>query len=76
MLMAHPALLPAAVREYETLSLLNALEGSPRTVRRIEELSALLCTATGTGSVEAAVVAARYRLPGAGTFDDSVIPAR
>ncbi|MCY0919711.1 MULTISPECIES: DUF5133 domain-containing protein [unclassified Streptomyces] len=75
MLMAHPALLPAAVREYETLSLLNALEGSPRTRRRMEEVAELLCTATGTGNPDAALIAARYGLPGAGTFDDSVLPS-
>ncbi|MGW6979268.1 DUF5133 domain-containing protein [Streptomyces sp. NPDC054932] len=76
MLMAHPALLPAAISEYETLRLLNARDGSPATRRRMDEVGSLLCTATGTGNPDAALVAARYRLPGARTFDDSVLSSR
>ncbi|WP_411104802.1 DUF5133 domain-containing protein [Streptomyces sp. cmx-4-9] len=75
MLMAHPVLLSAAVREYETLSLLNAHDGDAASRRRLEEVGDLLCTATGTGNPDAAVIAARYRLPGARTLDDSVLSA-
>ncbi|MGY0489650.1 DUF5133 domain-containing protein [Streptomyces sp. WG-D5] len=76
MLLAHPALLNDLVREYETLSALDADEGGPAARRRLDDIGYSLCVATGTSDVDAALVAARHRLPGARVHDDSVITAR
>ncbi|MEU6840264.1 DUF5133 domain-containing protein [Streptomyces sp. NPDC046716] len=75
MLLAHPVLLADLVREYESLSALDAEDGGPEARRRLADVSYSLCVATGTRDVDAALVAARYRLPGARVHDDSLIGA-
>ncbi|MEU6387735.1 DUF5133 domain-containing protein [Streptomyces sp. NPDC046939] len=75
MLLAHPALLADLVREYETLSVLDAGEGAPEARRRLDDVSYTLCVATGTRDIDSALVAARHRLPGARVHDESLIGA-
>ncbi|MFI6642413.1 DUF5133 domain-containing protein [Streptomyces sp. NPDC050504] len=65
MLMAHPAVLADLVERYETLSVLYAKSGTEKTRRRMEDVAYTLCVTTGTRHVEAALAAARDRLPGA-----------
>lgn len=72
MLMAHPAVLSDLVAEYEALNALNAEEGSTEASQRLDDISYTLCVSTGTGDVDAAVIAARHQLPGARAEDDSV----
>lgn len=76
MLLAHPALLTDLVREYEMLSALDADEGGPAAQRRLDDVGYSLCVATGTSDVDAALVAARHRLPGARVHDDSMLSGR
>ncbi|MEU2075484.1 DUF5133 domain-containing protein [Streptomyces sp. NPDC013489] len=75
MLMAHPLILSKLVEEYEALSMLHAEDGSPEVRRRMEDLAYTLCVSTGTRDVDTALIAARYRLPGARPEDDSVLIA-
>ncbi|MFG3280787.1 DUF5133 domain-containing protein [Streptomyces sp. NPDC048111] len=75
MLMAHPAVLRDLLDEYEALLLLNAADGSEATRQRLDDVMYTLCVSTGTRDIDAAVIAARHRLPGARTFDDSVLTA-
>ncbi|MFG2985528.1 DUF5133 domain-containing protein [Streptomyces sp. NPDC048258] len=76
MLMAHPAVLSGLVERYWALSVLNAESGTPEARGRLEDVATTLCVVTGTSDVHAALTAARYRLPGARTFDDSVLGPR
>ncbi|MCX5537125.1 DUF5133 domain-containing protein [Streptomyces sp. NBC_00006] len=76
MLLAHPALLTDLIREYEMLSALDADDGGPAAQRRLDDIGYSLCMATGTSDVDAALVAARHRLPGARVHDDSTLTAR
>ncbi|MGI5349674.1 DUF5133 domain-containing protein [Streptomyces sp. CA-250714] len=73
MLMAHPAVLRDLVEQYTALSALHAEEGSPESRRRMEDVAYTLCVATGTRDVDAALIAALHRLPGARTEDDSLL---
>lgn len=73
MLMAHPAVLSDLIRQYEALTALRAEEGNEGARRRLADVSYTLCVATGTRDVDAALAAARHRLPGARPFDDSVV---
>ncbi|MCF2527207.1 DUF5133 domain-containing protein [Yinghuangia soli] len=75
MLLAHPAVLTAMVDEYEALALLGAEQGTEEVRRRQEDLAYTLCVSTGTSDVDAALIAARFRLSGARTEDDSVLQA-
>ncbi|MEU0053746.1 DUF5133 domain-containing protein [Streptomyces sp. NPDC006184] len=75
MLMAHPAVLTNLIEQYETLRILHAEEGSPEVRRRMDDVAYTLCVSTGTRDIDAAVVAARHRLPGARTEDDSLLTA-
>ncbi|MET9359600.1 DUF5133 domain-containing protein [Streptomyces sp. NPDC006632] len=75
MLMAHPAVLRDLLDEYEALLVLNAAEGDASTRQRLDDVTYTLCVSTGTRDIDAAVIAARHRLPGARTFDDSVLTA-
>ncbi|NGN62517.1 DUF5133 domain-containing protein [Streptomyces sp. A7024] len=75
MLMAHPAVLTGLLDEYEALTTLHAGDGSPETQRRLEDVRYTLCIATGTCDIDAALIAAQYRLPGSRPADDSVLPA-
>ncbi|MFJ9800623.1 DUF5133 domain-containing protein [Streptomyces wuyuanensis] len=73
MLMAHPAVLDNLVEQYETLRLLHAEDGSEAVRRRMEDVAYTLCVSTGTSDVDAALIAARFHLPGARPEDDSVL---
>lgn len=74
MLMAHPALLPRLIEQYKTLRLLNADAAGDEQVRqRMDDVAYTLCIATGTKDVDAALAAARHRLPGARPQDDSLL---
>ncbi|GAO11543.1 DUF5133 domain-containing protein [Streptomyces lydicamycinicus] len=73
MLMAHPAVLRELVAEYEVLELLHARQGKAEVRRRMDDIAYTLCVSTGTRDVDAALIAARHRLPGAGVRDDSLL---
>ncbi|MEV0220605.1 DUF5133 domain-containing protein [Streptomyces sp. NPDC050704] len=76
MLMAHPAVLDNLVAEYDALRLVNAEAGRTEEIhRRLEDVSYTLCVATGTRDIDAALIAARHRLPGARVEDDSLLAA-
>ncbi|MFV0126861.1 DUF5133 domain-containing protein [Streptomyces sp. HMX112] len=75
MLMAHPAVLENLVEQYETLRVLHAEEGSPEVQQRMNDIAYTLCVSTGTKDVDAALIAARHRLPGARPEDDSLLTA-
>ncbi|MEU8518826.1 DUF5133 domain-containing protein [Streptomyces sp. NBC_01216] len=73
MLMAHPAVLVNLLEQYEALRLLHAGDGSAEVRRRMDDVAYTLCVSTGTRDVDAALIAARFRLPGARPEDDSVL---
>ena len=73
MLMAHPAVLRPLVEEYEALISLPRTRDSEEAGRRLEDVCYTLCVATGTRDIEAALVAARFHLPGARPYDDSIL---
>ncbi|MEU3727673.1 DUF5133 domain-containing protein [Streptomyces sp. NPDC031705] len=73
MLMAHPAVLPGLVDRYWALAVLAEGDGAEGVQAEIEDVARALCVATGTTDVHAALIAARHHLPGAETFDDSVL---
>ncbi|MEU8825407.1 DUF5133 domain-containing protein [Streptomyces sp. NPDC048636] len=75
MLMAHPAVLSDLITQYETLQALHASEGGPGAKQRLDDVSYTLCVATGTRDLDAALIAARHRLPGARAEDDSILSA-
>ncbi|MFJ9809172.1 DUF5133 domain-containing protein [Streptomyces sp. NPDC101158] len=75
MLMAHPAVLRNLIEQYETLKVLRAEDGGAEVRRRMDDLAYTLCVCTGTRDVDAALIAARHRLPGARPEDDSVLTA-
>ncbi|MFF9150092.1 DUF5133 domain-containing protein [Streptomyces sp. NPDC055051] len=75
MLMAHPVVLRNLIEQYETLKVLQAENGGEEVRRRMDDLAYTLCVSTGTRDVDAALIAARHRLPGARTEDDSVLSA-
>ncbi|MFB7353109.1 DUF5133 domain-containing protein [Streptomyces gardneri] len=75
MLMAHPAVLRNLIEQYETLKVLRAENGGEEVRRRMDDLAYTLCVSTGTRDVDAALIAARHRLPGALPEDDSVLSA-
>ncbi len=76
MLMAHSAVLGKTLQQYEILRELHAEEGTPEARRRLDDVAYSLCIATGTNDIDAALVAARHRLPGARPHDDSLLTAR
>ncbi|MET7607916.1 DUF5133 domain-containing protein [Streptomyces avermitilis] len=73
MLMAHPAVLRNLVEQYETLRALHAENGSTEVRQRMDDVAYTLCVSTGTRNVDAALVAARRRLPLARTQEDSLL---
>ncbi|MER5307544.1 DUF5133 domain-containing protein [Streptomyces sp. NPDC002773] len=75
MLMAHPAVLSNLIEQYETLRMLHAENGGTEVRRRMDDIAYTLCVSTGTRDVDTALIAARHRLPGARTEDDSVLMA-
>jgi hypothetical protein len=72
MLMAHPAILNDLIQQYETLRALHAEDGNPEAQQRLNDLAYTLCTITGTRDTDAALIVARYHLPGARPQDDSL----
>lgn len=75
MLMAHPVILGNLVEQYETLKVLHAENGSAESRQRMDDIAYTLCLSTGTGDIDAALIAARHRLPGARPEDDSLLTA-
>ncbi|MEV4683176.1 DUF5133 domain-containing protein [Streptomyces kurssanovii] len=75
MLMAHPAILGNLVEQYETLKVLHAENGSAESRQRMDDIAYTLCVSTGTRDIDAALIAARHRLPGARPEDDSLLTA-
>ncbi|MET8808702.1 DUF5133 domain-containing protein [Streptomyces sp. NPDC004546] len=73
MLMAHPAVLKNLIEQYETLRVLQAEEGYEEARRRMDDIAYTLCVSTGTSDIDAALIAARHRLPGARVEDDSLL---
>ncbi|NLU76592.1 DUF5133 domain-containing protein [Streptomyces sp. HNM0575] len=73
MLMAHPAVLAKTLVEYETLRELHAEHGGAAVKQRLDDVAYSLCISTGTNDIDAAVIAARYHLPGARARDDSAL---
>ncbi|MEV0254106.1 DUF5133 domain-containing protein [Streptomyces sp. NPDC050732] len=61
MLMAH-LVLKNLVEQYEELRALHAETGSAAARRRMDDVAYSLCVSTGTGSVDAALAVARFRL--------------
>jgi hypothetical protein len=74
--MAHPAFLHSLLDEYAALTALHAERGDPASRRRLDDVSYTLCVITGTRDIDTALVAARFRLPGARPQDDSVLAPR
>ncbi|MFH8223699.1 DUF5133 domain-containing protein [Streptomyces sp. NPDC018057] len=75
MLLAHPVVLKNLIEQYETLRTLHAEDGTEEVRRRMEDAAYTLCVSTGTRDIGAALAAARHRLPGARTEDDSLLIA-
>ncbi|UFQ19871.1 MULTISPECIES: DUF5133 domain-containing protein [Streptomyces] len=75
MLMAHPAVLKDLVEQYETLRALHAENGTAEARQRMNDVEYTLCVSTGTRDIDAALIAARHRLPGARVEDDSLLIA-
>ncbi|MFH8368341.1 DUF5133 domain-containing protein [Streptomyces sp. NPDC018031] len=73
MLLAHPAVLENLLEQYETLRILQAENSGDEVRQRMDDLAYTLCVSTGTRDIDAALVAARHRLPGARTEDDSLL---
>ncbi|MFF0107823.1 DUF5133 domain-containing protein [Streptomyces hirsutus] len=73
MLMAHPDVLKNLIEQYETLRTLDAENGSGEARRRMDDIAYTLCVSTGTRDIDSALIAARHRLPGARTGDDSLV---
>ncbi|MET8183435.1 DUF5133 domain-containing protein [Streptomyces sp. NPDC005336] len=73
MLMAHPVVLRNLIEQYATLQVLQAESGSAEVRQRMDDLAYTLCVSTGTRDVDAALIAARHRLPGARVKDDSAL---
>ncbi|MEU5578894.1 DUF5133 domain-containing protein [Streptomyces huasconensis] len=75
MLMAHPAVLKDLVEQYEALRALHAENGTAEARQRMNDVAYTLCVSTGTRDIDAALIAARHRLPGARVEDDSLLIA-
>ena len=73
MLLAHPVVLKNLIEQYETLRALHAEDGAEGARRSMEDVAYTLCVSTGTRDIDAALVAARHRLPGARTDSDSLL---
>lgn len=73
MLMAHPVVLARTLAQYEAMRDLHAEHGGAAAKQRLDDLAYSLCIATGTSDIDAAVIAARYHLPGAQPQDDSAL---
>ncbi|MEU7107177.1 DUF5133 domain-containing protein [Streptomyces stramineus] len=76
MLLAHPAVLDDLVQRYTELErALISGTGEPTTRQKLADVAYTLCVSTGTRDIDAALIAARHRLPGARPADDSVLSA-
>ncbi|MEV4442261.1 DUF5133 domain-containing protein [Streptomyces sp. NPDC049577] len=76
MLLAHPAVLHDLVERYTALERAVASgNADPATRQRLADIAYTLCVSTGTRDVDAALIAARHRLPGARVEDDSALTA-
>ncbi|GGI93816.1 DUF5133 domain-containing protein [Streptomyces brasiliensis] len=73
MLMAHPAVLQGLIEQYTALKVLHAERGGTEVQQRLDDVAYSLCISTGTCDIDAALIAARYHLPGARPEDDSVL---
>jgi hypothetical protein len=73
--MAHPTVLNGLVEEYAALAALGADHGDDQARRRLDDVTYTLCVATGTRDIDSALAAARHRLPGARSQDDSLLTA-
>jgi hypothetical protein len=73
--MAHPTVLNGLVEEYAALAALGADHGDDQARRRLDDVTYTLCVATGTRDIDNALAAARHRLPGARSQDDSLLTA-
>ncbi|MEU5417925.1 DUF5133 domain-containing protein [Streptomyces sp. NPDC001407] len=72
MLLAHPAVLDDLVQRYTALEqALMTGEADPAIRQKMADVVYTLCVSTGTRDIDAALVAARHRLPGARVEDDS-----
>lgn len=71
MLLAHPAVLDDLVQRYTALEqALMTGEADPAIRQKMADVVYTLCVSTGTRDIDAALVAARHRLPGARVEDD------
>ncbi len=76
MLLAHPAVLDDLVQRYTALERALLSGNADQTTRqRLADVAYTLCVSTGTRDIDAALIAARHRLPGARTGDDSALGA-
>ncbi|MGC0375737.1 DUF5133 domain-containing protein [Streptomyces sp. SAI-229] len=73
MLLAHPVALRNLTEQYEALRALHAENGTGEARPRMEDVAHMLCVSTGTRDIDAALVAARHRLPGARAEDDPLL---
>ncbi|MFF9899306.1 DUF5133 domain-containing protein [Streptomyces longispororuber] len=73
MLMAHPAVLKDLVEQYETLRALHTRNSTEQVRRRMDDVAYTLCVSTGTRDVDAALLAARHRLPSTRPQDESLL---
>ncbi|MEV7197019.1 DUF5133 domain-containing protein [Streptomyces sp. NPDC093510] len=74
MLMAH-LVLKNLVEQYEGLRALHAETGSAATRRQMEDVAYTLCVSTGTGSIDAALAVARFRLRAVRTGSEPLLAA-
>ncbi|MEU2564892.1 DUF5133 domain-containing protein [Streptomyces longispororuber] len=73
MLMAHPAVLKDLVEQYETLRALHTHNSTEQVRRRMDDVAYTLCVSTGTRDIDAALLAARHRLPRTRPQDESLL---
>ncbi|MFI2378159.1 DUF5133 domain-containing protein [Streptomyces sp. NPDC018964] len=73
--LAHPVVLRNLIERYEIPRAPHAGNGTGEARRRTEDVAYTLRASTGTRGIDAALVAARRRLPGARTEDDSLLTA-
>ncbi|MFH8611497.1 DUF5133 domain-containing protein [Streptomyces sp. NPDC018029] len=74
MLMAH-LVLKNLLEQYEELRTLHTRTGSAEARRRMDDVAYSLCVSTGTGSIDAALAVARFRLRRVGAGSEPLVPA-
>ncbi|MEV6669069.1 DUF5133 domain-containing protein [Streptomyces sp. NPDC051162] len=71
MLLAHPAVLEGLVQRYTALEqALVTGDADPAVRQKMADVVYTLCVSTGTRDINAALTAARHRLPAARAEDD------